>query len=88
MANPYLTMSDDPLRYKPDRIARNPSTISVLRHFFHQKPAGGQVAMAVCDETTILAVRMADSLPEGPDLTLALRDLLAARDGFLRALVE
>jgi hypothetical protein len=35
-----------------------------------------------------MALRWADRIREGPDLTLALRDLLAARDGFLRALVE
>jgi hypothetical protein len=79
------------LHMKPDCVARNPGTIAVLKHFFFplcDQAVPGTSADSIMGDFQEMALRWADRIREGPDLTLALRDLLAARDGFLRALVE
>lgn len=71
------------LSHKPDGTARHPSTVAVLRHFrFEHLPEFLQAISRPCAE---LAIAMADTLPEGPDLTCGLRDLLTAKDNFVRA---
>jgi len=71
---------------KPDGTPRHPSTTAVLRHFkFDHLPAHLQAVSEPCSR---LAFKMADELPEGPDLTCGLRDLLTAKDNFVRSLVK
>lgn len=78
-------MREDALTNRDDGTPRHPSTAAVLRHFrFGHLPEKLQaVSRPACE----LAVQMADALPEGPDLTCGLRDLLAAKDNFVRASV-
>lgn len=76
------------LHQKPNGIARHPSTIGVLKHFFIFADPARVRGGVVVELFGLLAQRMANDLPEGPDLTVALRQLLDARDGFLRTLVE
>ena len=81
-------MSDqsiDPMKQKADGTARHQSIAGVLRHFrFAHLPPHLQAVSKPCAD---LAVQMADTLPENPDLTCGLRDLLAAKDNFVRALL-
>lgn len=73
----------DPLTHKPDGTPRHPSVAGVLRHFrFAHLPAHLQAISKPCGE---LAIALANKLPENADLTCALRDLLAAKDNFVRA---
>lgn len=68
---------------KTDGTLRHPATAGVLRHFrFEHLPERLQAISRPCGE---LALAMANALPEGPDLTCGLRDLLAAKDNFVRA---
>jgi len=79
-------MSDntiDPLSQRPDGKLRHPSIAGVLKHFrFSHLPEHLQAISKPCAE---LAIAMADTLPENPDLTCGLRDLLTAKDNFVRA---
>jgi hypothetical protein len=73
----------DPTTTKPDGTPRHPSISGVLKHFrYAHLPDHLQAVSRPCGE---LAFAMADALPEGPDLTCGLRDLLAAKDNFVRA---
>lgn len=69
----------------PDGSPRSPQTVAVLKffRFAHLHPHLAAVSRPFC----VLAVRLADTLPQGPDLTLALRDLLTAKDNAVRSLV-
>ena len=71
------------LTHKLVNAPRHPATAAVLKHFrYVHLPADLQpISQACCN----LAIEMADKLPEGPDLTCGLRDLLAAKDNFVRA---
>lgn len=71
---------------KLDGTQRHASISAVLKHFrFSHLPAALQdVSKPFCD----LAIQMADTLPEGPDLTCGLRDLLSAKDNCVRAMVQ
>jgi hypothetical protein len=85
--NRELIMSDTndhaELSNKPDGAPRHPSVAGVLKHFRHKHlPDHLQAISRPCGE---LAVAMANALPENPDLTCGLRDLLAAKDNFVRA---
>jgi hypothetical protein len=76
---------NDRLTTKPDGTARNFSIVAVLKHFkYEHLPPHLQAVSKPCGD---LAYAMADTLPEGPDLTVGLRDLLTAKDNFVRALV-
>lgn len=71
------------LTHKPDGTPRHQSVAGVLKHFrFEHLPPHLQAISRPCAE---LAVAMADTLPENPDLTCGLRDLLTAKDNFVRA---
>lgn len=71
------------LTHKPDGTPRHPSVAGVLKHFrFEHLPPHLQAISKPCAE---LAIAMADLLPENPDLTCGLRDLLTAKDNFVRA---
>ncbi len=73
----------DLLTCKPDGTPRHPSIAGVLKHFrFRHLPENLQSTSMAC---AMLAISMADSLPENPDLTCGLRDLLSAKDNFVRA---
>jgi hypothetical protein len=62
---------------------RHPSTQGVLRHFTydHLPPALQQVSGPCCD----LAECLVELLPDGPELTRGLVELLRAKDEFVRA---
>jgi hypothetical protein len=78
-------MRGDALTHKEDGTPRHMATVAVLRHFrFGHLPEQLREFSRPCCE---LAVLMANVLPEGPDLTCGLRDLLAAKDNFVRARV-
>jgi hypothetical protein len=73
----------DELTTKPDGATRHPSVAGVLKHFrYSHLPEHLQAISRPCAE---LAIAMADTLPENPDLTVGLRDLLTAKDNFVRA---
>ncbi len=75
----------NPLSTKPDGTPRHASVAGVLKHFrFAHLPERLQAISKPCAE---LAIAMADALPETPDLTCGLRDLLTAKDNFVRAMV-
>lgn len=67
----------------PDGHTRNQSVAGVLKHFryAHLPPQLQDVSRACAH----LAYEMANTLPENADLVHALRELLAAKDGFVRA---
>lgn len=71
------------LTHKRDGKDRNPSIVAVLKHFrFEHLPDDLRDISRDCHD---LALKMADRLPEGPDVTMGLRELLAAKDNFVRA---
>jgi hypothetical protein len=73
----------DDLTHKPDGATRHPAIAGVLKHFrFAHLPAHLQAISRPCAE---LAIALANVLPENADLTCALRDLLSAKDNFVRA---
>lgn len=79
-------MSEDAinlLTHKRDGTARHPSVAGVLKHFryAHLPSHLAEISKPIAD----LAIQMADALPENPDLTCGLRDLLTAKDNFVRA---
>lgn len=73
----------DSVTHKPDGASRHPVTVAVVKHFrYDHLPGPLQAISQLCAE---LAMKLADALPEGPDLTCGLRELLAAKDNFVRA---
>jgi hypothetical protein len=71
------------LTHNRDGRERNPSIVAVLKHFrFDHLPERLRDISKDCHD---LAIKMADQLPENPDLTVGLRELLAAKDNFVRA---
>ena len=73
----------DPLSTKPDGTPRHPSVAGVLKHFrYAHLPENLQKISKPCAE---LAILMADTIPENADLTVGLRELLTAKDNFVRA---
>lgn len=73
----------DEIGSKPDGTPRHPSVAGVLKHFrYAHLPEHLQAISRPCCQ---LAILMADTLPENPDLTCGLRDLLTAKDNFVRA---
>lgn len=73
----------DQLTTKPDGSARHPSVAGVLKHFrYAHLPENLQKVSRPCAE---LAILMADNIPENADLTVGLRELLTAKDNFVRA---
>lgn len=76
-------MDSNELTHKPDGTSRHPSVAGVLKHFryAHLPPHLQEISKPSAQ----LAIAMADLLPENPDLTCGLRDLLAAKDNFVRA---
>lgn len=72
--------------HKPDGTQRHKGTVLVLRHFrFGHLPPH---LAAVSETAAMLAFFMANHLPEDEDLWHGLRDLLRAKDNFVRALVD
>jgi hypothetical protein len=68
---------------KSDETNRHPSVAGVLKFFkFEHLPTHLQTISGPCAE---MAFRMADLLPENPELTVGLRKLLEAKDCFVRA---
>lgn len=65
--------------------ARHPATSGVLKHFRYSHLP--EKLQAVSKPFGDLAFQMADTLPEGPDLTCGLRDLLSAKDNCVRAML-
>lgn len=62
---------------------RHPSTQSLMRFFAYEHlPTHLQWTSRVCCD---LAERMAEELPDSPELTAGLRKLLEAKDCFVRA---
>lgn len=82
VSTPLAAAIRDPLTQRPDGSPRDPRVAGVLRHFrFAHLPEHLQTISRPCGE---LAIQMADVLPEGADLTVALRALLSAKDEFVR----
>lgn len=62
---------------------RHPSTQHFAPLFsFHHLPAELQV---ISEPVAVLAQRMIDTVPDGPELSAGLRKLLEAKDCFVRA---
>lgn len=73
----------DPNYYFPDGKLRHTSISGILKYFtFKHLPPGLQEISGMCAD---LALEMANSIPEGPELTVGLRKLLEAKDCFVRA---
>ena len=69
-----------------DLTGRHPGTVSIARHFaFDHLPPHLQAVSKPC---AILAEQMIKTLPDGPELTFGLRQLLLAKDAFVRAAVD
>lgn len=65
---------------------RHPAIASILRYFaYDHLPAHLQ---SVSQPIGQLAEELADSLPNGPELTAGLRKLLEAKDCFVRAALD
>lgn len=65
---------------------RHPGTTHLLRYFeFGHLPPHLQEISRPCGE---LAATLVDALPDGPELTVALRKLLEAKDAAVRAAVD
>lgn len=63
-------------------VGRHPATVQLLGFFAYEHlPPFLQAISAPCHD---LAFDMAGTLPDGPELTVALRKLLEARDAFVR----
>lgn len=62
----------------------HPATAAILRHFRHEHLPEGLMrdTSAACAR---LAHQMAATLPQDPEVTAGLRDLLKAKDAFVRA---
>jgi len=70
----------------PGPAAPHPSTAAILRYFeYAHLPPHLQIASR---PAAVLAHQMADSLPQGPELTAGLRKLLEAKDCFVRAALD
>lgn len=68
-------------------MSRHPATSNLLRWFDFRHLREGAVrdtSAKVAD----LAVVLADTLPDGPELSAGLRKLLEAKDCFVRAAIE
>jgi hypothetical protein len=66
--------------------ARHPATTGLLRYFeYAHLPAHLRNISAPC---AVLAREMADTLPDGLELTAGLRKLLEAKDCFVRAALD
>lgn len=62
---------------------RHPATVSIARYFdFAHLP---EPQRDVSAQSYLLAERMINTLPDGPELTTGLRKLLEAKDCFVRA---
>jgi hypothetical protein len=71
------------ITHRRDGFERARPVIDVLKHFrFHRLPEGLRDTGRDFHD---LAIKLADQLPENSDLTWGLRQLLTARDCFLRA---
>lgn len=69
--------------FKSDGRSRSPLVVDVLRHFLcSHLPEHLQATSRHCAQ---VACAMADTLEENSDLIFGLRDLLAAKDNFVRA---
>ena len=76
-------MDQNEFTHKPDGTPRHASVAAVLKHFrYAHLPEQLQEISA---QVGMLAVVMANALPENADLTCGLRELLAAKDNFVRA---
>lgn len=70
----------------PDLPERHPATTHLLRYFeYGHLPARLQVISAPC---SVLAQEMARLLPDGPELRFGLRQLLLAKDAFVRSALD
>ena len=66
-----------------DLEGRHPATVSIARFFdYDHLPERLKPVSATC---ALLADRMIEMLPDGPELTTGLRKLLEAKDFFVRA---
>ncbi|MET8766309.1 hypothetical protein [Streptomyces sp. NPDC004658] len=65
---------------------RHPGTTHLLRYFeYAHLPEHLRTVSKPCSD---IAQQMADSLPNGPELTAGLRKLLEAKDCFVRAALD
>lgn len=78
-----MTMADKDIKFQPEKYeGRHPSTVHIVKCFaFDHLPLDLQVYSAKCWE---LAEWYLDRFIDGPELTVALRRLLEAKDGFVR----
>jgi len=66
-----------------DLTTRHPATQQIMQYFtYAHLPGHLQGISAACAG---LALSMVDRLPDGPELTFGLRQLLLAKDAFVRA---
>jgi hypothetical protein len=69
-----------------DLTGRHPGTAAVAKHFtYAHLPEHLQAVSKPCHD---LAECMVRALPDGPELTFGLRQLLLAKDAFVRAALD
>jgi hypothetical protein len=69
-----------------DLANRHPSVVAVAKHFaFDHLPPHLQAVSKPCHD---LAEQMIDALPDDPELVFGLRQLLLAKDAFVRTAVN
>lgn len=69
-----------------DVSGRHPATVQIAQFFtYDHLPAPLQTIARPCAE---LAEQMIQALPDGPELTFGLRQLLLAKDAFVRAALQ
>ena len=70
-----------------DLTGRHPGTVAVARYFAYDHLPEG-VLRNTSAHCYRLAEFMAETLPDGPELTAGLRKLLEAKDCFVRAALD
>jgi len=81
-----MPIRPDRAKTKDDGTPRHPGVASLLNELRQSHlPITEPDPTHVTAHVLVLAYRLADQLPEGPELTAGLRKLLEAEDCFLRA---
>lgn len=69
-----------------DVEGRHPATQHIARYFAYDHLP--EPMRTISAHSAALAAKMIDALPDGPELTVALRHLLEAKDAFVRASLD
>jgi hypothetical protein len=82
-----MTTNVQTFKLTPTIDERHVSVRAVARWFAYDHLPEGEIR-EVSNDVADLAARMAERLPDSPELTLGLRNLLIAKDNLVRAAVD